>query len=199
METENTHNNVSPADAPPELIITTNDMRYPLLASQSLPCNLPLSIEDQEVVQRMKELISSMGREAVGLAGVQIGLMRRVFVMKCINNRIIECINPVILQTSVEKSNKPEGCLSIPKLYVNIKRAKRVRLGYYDILGSYHVEDFIGLDAKVICHEMDHLNGRTIAFHAEREYDRKDNLAQEAKRVKKMKKEKRRRLAKLRK
>jgi peptide deformylase len=183
---------------PPELIITPGDLRFPLLEMKSQLCDIPLSAEDAAIVERMKELLITMGENAVGLAGTQIGITKCVFIMKCKDGTIIECINPIILNQSADYSNKFEGCLSLPKVMFKIKRPKEITLSYFDSMGANHTRVFSGIDAKIVAHEMDHLNGRLISCHAERALEKHERLIEEQKRIKKAKKERRRKLSKMR-
>ncbi len=69
----------------------------------------------------------------------------------------------------VEKSgtsSMDEGCLSVPGVQVNVSRAESLRFAYQDLDGNSHENNFNGLMARVIQHEMDHLTGRLIIDHA---------------------------------
>lgn len=182
----------------PDLIITPNDLRFPLLTAKSQLCGMPLIDEDVLVINKLREVMGKIGENAVGLAAVQIGIPRQMFIMKRNNGTIIECINPVILNYSRECSNKFEGCLSLPKLAFAIKRPKTVTLQWFDMSGQLQQDRFMGMEAKIVCHEMDHLSGRTITYYAEKLYDKQDRMNEERKRLKKERKAKRRRLAKMR-
>ena len=64
------------------------------------------------------------------------------------------------------KESMDEGCLSIPGIQVNVSRSETVIFSYQDTEGNSHEGEFSGLMARVIQHEMDHLNGRLIIDHA---------------------------------
>lgn len=181
----------------PPLVITHFDMRFPVLEQKSLPCDIPLAQEDLEVVNRMKEELTRLGDNAVGLAGVQIGIARAIFVMKRTDGSIIECINPRIVSQSHERSRKPEGCLSLPNMLAIIGRPKSVTLFYYDAFGSDHTTEFHGMEAKIVAHEMDHLNGSLITSYMEVEMEKRKRLLSERHEAKKRAKDKRRRMAKI--
>jgi peptide deformylase len=181
----------------PPLIITHFDLRFPVLEQKSLPCDIPLNPEDAAIVTRMKEELVKLGDNAVGLAGVQIGIARSVFVMKRNDGSIIECVNPRIVSRSHEQSRKPEGCLSLPNVMAVIGRPKSLVLHYYDTLGTDYTTEFHGMEAKIVCHEMDHLNGSIITGHLEQQMEKNRRLLSERHEAKKRSKNKRRRLAKI--
>ncbi|SDI13289.1 peptide deformylase [Salipiger marinus] len=98
-----------------------------------------------------------------GLAGPQVGAMLRVFVMdagwKDGEMTPRACINPRILWMSEETAVGPEGCLSIPGVTAQVRRAARLRLGYTDLDGAAQEVDLHGAEAIVAQHEYDHLDG----------------------------------------
>ena len=53
-----------------------------------------------------------------------------------------------------------EGCLSLPHFYGNIKRSQKIKIKFLDEKGQAHIQTFNGLDAQIVQHEIDHLNGR---------------------------------------
>jgi len=191
-----TETQLVPAAVPP-LIITHFDMRFPVLEQKSLPCDIPLAPEDLSIVQKMKEELVKLGDDAVGLAGVQIGIARSLFIMKRTDGSVIECINPTIVSASRAVTRKAEGCLSLPNMVAMIARPKAVVLSYFDIFGMQHTTEFRGLEAKIVAHEMDHLSGRMINDHMERQMEKNERLNDERDyRINKAK-EKRRKMAKI--
>ena len=105
--------------------------------------------------------------KGVGLAAPQIGLPLRLFITRPKEESAIRVfINPEIIKTSddqtdgvPERENKLEGCLSIPKIWGKVKRAKTLLLRFQDIQGVTREEEFIGFLATIIQHETDHTNG----------------------------------------
>jgi len=95
--------------------------------------------------------------KGLGLAANQVGLKYRVFVMGS-GDTWYSCFNPVIIGMSGEEV-KEEGCLSHPGLLLHIKRASVVNLKYFDHKGVEKTDTFTGLTAKIIQHEMMHLDG----------------------------------------
>jgi peptide deformylase len=183
--------------APPPLVITHYDMRFPVLQQKSLLCDLPLAGEDALVVQRMATELKNMGDDAVGLAAVQIGIARRVFVMRRDDGTILTCINPRILSQSKEFTRKAEGCLSLPNVMAFVNRPKSILLSYYDSFGFEFQTEFRGMEAKIVSHEMDHLNGTMINSHIERQMEKAERLRNERLASREKAKLKRRKMAKI--
>jgi peptide deformylase len=101
-----------------------------------------------------------------GLAGPQVGAMTRLFVMDngwktgTPDPRIF--VHPVILETGTEMASREEGCLSIPGCPLVVTRPSRLRLAWSDLAGRDFAGWFEGIDAVVIQHERDHLDGVLI-------------------------------------
>ncbi len=118
-----------------------------------------------EVNYRTRRLIKSMTRimysnNAIGLAAPQIGELKRIIIAD-IGKGLIEMINPVII-TGYGKDYLEEGCLSLPDMTVYIGREESVFVKYIDKDENVHEHEFKGLTARVIQHEVDHLNGTLI-------------------------------------
>lgn len=95
--------------------------------------------------------------EGVGLAGPQVGMLRRVFVID-VGEGILEFINPEILETSGTQ-NGAEGCLSFPGEYGMVERPNFVRVKAQDRNGNWFEMEGEELFARAVCHENDHLDG----------------------------------------
>jgi peptide deformylase len=108
-----------------------------------------------------EEMLSLMRHHSgIGLAAPQVGLRRRLIV-----SRIEDC--PLVLANlEVRDSSEPrefvEGCLSLPGVHVNVRRPERIRVTGYDLRGQRRSFGATGLWARVIQHELDHLNGILI-------------------------------------
>ena len=114
-----------------------------------------------------KQLLAFMHKTGgIGLASNQVGLRYRAFVMSVDNNDRV-FFNPTILKLGQNKSLYAEGCLSYPNESVELERPDTLDLLYFDAHGNQHVETFSNLEARVIQHEVDHLDGLTM-------YDRKN-------------------------
>lgn len=121
-----------------------------------------------QIVKAMREtLLSARNPKGVGLAAPQIGIPLQIFLTRpTASERIRVFINPKIVKGSNEqtdgvpgRSNKLEGCLSVPKIWGKVKRAASLSLRFQDEQGNLHEEKFKGFIATIIQHETDHVNG----------------------------------------
>ena len=95
--------------------------------------------------------------EGLGLSANQVGLPHRVFVV--MSNPILCCFNPRIVGESEDELTMEEGCLSYPGLFVKIKRPQVIRIRYTKPNGETVTEQYQDLTARVMQHELDHLDG----------------------------------------
>ena len=115
---------------------------------------------DDEIVRLADAMIAKMHvARGIGLAGVQIGRLDRIFVTHVEGDTPRVFINPSIIETSVEMEEYDEGCLSIPAIYADVTRPESVRVQAWNEKGRPFNLDADGLLARVIQHEYDHLNG----------------------------------------
>lgn len=110
------------------------------------------------------ELISVLNATeyGVGLAAPQIGIPLRAFAIRQIlkNQGYIEAyFNPVYLEKSVNLIKKNESCLSYPGIVKDIDRYEWIILQWQDEKGNFHKDKFSDFEARIIQHEMDHLDG----------------------------------------
>lgn len=98
--------------------------------------------------------------QGVGLAGPQVGICRRLFIMH-LEDEKIEAINPEILVKS-GKQRVQEGCLSCPNVWGYVTRPEKVVLKAQDRDGNWYTREFTGLGAQCVCHESDHLDGHVF-------------------------------------
>ena len=106
------------------------------------------------------EMFQAMERaRGLGLAAVQVGHLVRMFVTLAPRDKPRVCINPEILETSIEQVPYEEGCLSIPGINADVVRPAQVRVQAWNEKGRPFALDAEGLLARVIQHEYDHLNG----------------------------------------
>jgi peptide deformylase len=106
----------------------------------------------------------------VGLAATQVGILHRVFVYRAYSDdEISVLVNPVLEHASAELEIGEEGCLSIPGVHVDVERPAEVRMRGHDANGSEVVVEASGLEARVLQHELDHLDGILILDHISRE------------------------------
>lgn len=117
-----------------------------------------------EIDDYVVELASEMKRKMVewngiGLAAPQVGCNIRLIVVQLKCGKITEMINPRISWTSSEKCSIDEGCLSIPDKTQPITRSKSIRVKFQDITGQHKYWKLSKMDARVVLHEYDHLEG----------------------------------------
>ena len=105
----------------------------------------------------------------IGLAAVQVGILKRVLVVDVSNKdekkKPIALINPVIKNFSNDKSVYEEGCLSIPDTFIEIERPKICEVEYIDEEGEKKNLKCDGLLSTCIQHEINHLDGKLIIDH----------------------------------
>lgn len=117
---------------------------------------------DQEVKDLALNMIETMKKsDGVGLAGSQVGINKRIVVIGWEDNDIV-LINPVVTKKSILKCVEKEGCLSFPELELEIKRPKKVTVQAIDYSGKKIKIDAEGLLARILQHEIDHINGILI-------------------------------------
>jgi len=113
-----------------------------------------------------REMLETMNASnGIGLAGNQVGLLRRVFVMKLSDGREIGCFNPWIMFGDNNKIEDNEGCLSFPNLWLKVQRHDKITASYLDNAGKQCIIELEGIDARCFQHELDHLDGVTFTEH----------------------------------
>jgi len=112
------------------------------------------------IVRGMFDIVrqSSVG---VGLAAVQVGILKNIIVVSCLayNGSMI---NAGILDSSEEYDEVIEGCLSHPGVQVKVKRANRILVKYQNIDGGYETLMLQNFPARIVQHELDHVHGINI-------------------------------------
>ena len=119
--------------------------------------------EVTEVTDRIKMTMEDMletmrDAHGVGIAGPQVGIMRRMFVAEPEPGRVYFMINPVILEKSGSQVDD-EGCLSVPGMIGTVERPDYIKIEATDLEGNRQIYEFRDFDARVMCHESDHLDG----------------------------------------
>lgn len=139
----------------------------PVLRATALPVER-FDEDLQAEVQRMGELMhDALG---VGLAATQLGVLHRVLVYKAyIDDPVTALVNPEIEWMSEELELGDEGCLSLPGVHVEVERHARLRVRARDESGDQVEVEAEGLEARVIQHEIDHLDGVLILDRISRE------------------------------
>ena len=116
----------------------------------------------------LKDMADTMYKaEGVGLAGPQVGILRRAVVID-VGDGLVELVNPVIVESDGQQSG-PEGCLSIPGRSGVVTRPNHVKVQAQDADGNaieLEAEEFF---ARAVCHELDHLDGVLYVDKMDRE------------------------------
>ena len=121
---------------------------------------------DGDIVNIARQMLEILKRDkGVGLAGPQIGVMKRIFVVHVEGDEERIFINPSILETSHSTSKYEEGCLSVPGIYSNVIRSEAIKLQAWNEKGRPFTMEAKGLLARVILHEYDHLDGILFIDH----------------------------------
>lgn len=116
-----------------------------------------------EVTDRIKmtlqDMLETMREQyGVGIAAPQVGIMRRMFIAEPEPGRVYYMINPEILEQSGSQIDD-EGCLSVPGMIGTVERPQKIKIQAMDLNGEIQVYEFEDFDARVMCHEYDHLEG----------------------------------------
>ena len=130
----------------------------------------PVKHVDAGIKKLVDDLFETMyAAPGIGLAAVQIGILKRLFTMdlskKESDHQPQVFINPEIIWTSAEKTTREEGCLSIPEYYEEVERPSKVKVKFLDLDGKPHEIEADGLLATCIQHEVDHINGVLFIDH----------------------------------
>jgi peptide deformylase len=112
------------------------------------------------LVERMKALM--FDANGVGLAGTQVGILRRLFVFRPDEGEIVAVVNPELAVRGDERVSDEEGCLSLQGVLVPVERATAVTLTGVDETGAPLRLDLDDHAARIAQHELDHLDGVLI-------------------------------------
>jgi peptide deformylase len=115
----------------------------------------------RRLVERMQALMADA--RGIGLAGNQVGVLRRVFVFQIEDeDEPRAAVNPAIVEPGEELETSDEGCLSMQGVLVPVERPGAVTLEAHDVEGAPYRLELEGLAARVVQHELDHLDGVLI-------------------------------------
>jgi peptide deformylase len=145
----------------------------PVLKSRATPVD-----RFDETLQQQVQRMAGIMKDAVGvgLAAPQLGISQRLLVYRIGSDApLITLVNPELEWHSENRETLEEGCLSIPSVAVDVERPIHVRVRARDERGEERLVEASGLEARVIQHEMDHLDGVLMLDRASRE-DRKEAL-----------------------
>ncbi|HEY7792500.1 MAG TPA: peptide deformylase [Gaiellaceae bacterium] len=131
---------------------------------------------DDELARVAERMLGLMhDAEGVGLAATQVGILRRVFVFSDGDEDHV-LVNPVVARDEKETETEEEGCLSLGPVRVPVERAVRVTIEAQDAAGAPVRLELEGLPARVVQHELDHLDGVLIIDRTDPE-SRREALA----------------------
>ncbi len=121
----------------------------------------PVENFDKKLHSLLDDMAQTMYKaNGVGLAGPQVGMLRRIFVVD-VGEGLIEAVNPEIIACDGEQENT-EGCLSCPGIIALTRRPERLTLKAQDRYGEEYILEAEGFLAQALSHENDHLDGKTI-------------------------------------
>jgi len=144
----------------------------------------PVEAVDDGVRAVWDEMLAAMyAMPGVGLAGPQIGEMRRLAVVDCVGEAPVRMANPEVLHASVKLREHEEGSPNLPGLFAKVERPRAITARYLDEHGGVVERDFVGLWATSVQHQIDHLNGKLFIDHLS-PVKRKMMLAKHAKNMK---------------
>lgn len=136
-------------------IITVNDKRLRIKSKEIEPDR----IRTKEIGDFAKSMgLTMLKKDGVGLAAPQTGKNIRLIAVNT-KEGVIIMYNPKIVRKSLAKEYGEEGCLSVPEIFGEVKRNKKIKCRYQDRDGRIIHVDAEGLLARVIQHEIDHLDG----------------------------------------
>ena len=145
-------------------VVTFGDPVLRSRASEIRDFGDELAVEAERMVAIMRD---AMG---VGLAATQLGILRRLLVFQAGPDATPTALaNPVIEWSSRELATAAEGCLSLPRVVVDVERPLYVRVSGSLVTGERVLIEAAGLEARVLQHEIDHLDGVLILDRTERE------------------------------
>lgn len=131
------------------------------------------SREIEVIDDKLKTLVMDMAEtmdtaKGVGLAAPQIGILKRLILVRESETLITVAINPEILEKEGEVVDE-EGCLSVPEQFGNVKRPEKIKIRYKDLQGQTIEREITDYTARIFCHEIDHLDGILYIDRLERE------------------------------
>ncbi|HZF16957.1 MAG TPA: peptide deformylase [Steroidobacteraceae bacterium] len=122
----------------------------------------PVTVFDQALGQLAEDMLETMyNAKGVGLAATQVNVHKRFLVTDVSEerNQPLVLVNPRLVDL-VDKSVSQEGCLSVPGIFEDVERARRIRVEYQDLRGARQELETEGLLGVCIQHEIDHLEGK---------------------------------------
>jgi peptide deformylase len=129
----------------------------------------PVESFDESLVRLTQDMLATMrDNEGVGLAATQVGRLKRVFVAAIEDDEYV-MVNPVLTDISETTETATEGCLSIPGIQVDVERPVAVTISGQDVSGKPLQIEASDLLARILQHEVDHLDGVLVLDRTDRE------------------------------
>jgi len=130
---------------------------------------LPVAEITPQIHAMLDRMVAMMNdQNGIGLAAPQVGISQRFLVMKNIRKQgeagiVLKMINPWIVAKSMDQSVVEEGCLSVlgpgGPVFADVSRPANVIVAWTDETGAQHKQEFTGFAARIVQHEIDHLDG----------------------------------------
>lgn len=145
---------------------------FPIVTGENSPILRKQTTEVPKVTKEIKKLVADMAdtvkkAQGAGIAGPQIGQSLRLC-LALIGKKMVPLINPYITWKSEDVCVIEEGCLSLPDVpWRHIERPSAIILTYTDVKGKQQERKLKGYDARVVQHEVDHLDGILIVDYAD--------------------------------
>jgi len=131
-------------------------MKNPILRTISSPVS-EFKVELRQLVNNMK-LTLAEEKNGIGLAAPQVGINQQVILCKFTKNKeVTVLVNPQIIWHSDKTDMQEEGCLSLPGVWANVERSVSIKVKFQDIRGKSLILALTGIDARLVQHELDHL------------------------------------------
>jgi len=130
----------------------------------------PVAVVDDRIRKLIKDMAETMyAAPGVGLAATQVDIHERVLIIDISDTRdeLQAFVNPEIIEKSGDTETE-EGCLSVPGVYENVRRAERVKVRALNLEGEPFTLEAEGLLAVCIQHEIDHLDGKVFVEYLSR-------------------------------
>ena len=119
---------------------------------------MDVGTQEKELMNDMTNIMYSTG--GVGLAAPQIGISKNILIADT-GKELLKMANAKILSRR-GSTWMEEGCLSVPQKTVKVKRAQEIKVSYIDENNMSHTKTFKGMSARIIQHEIDHINAKLI-------------------------------------
>lgn len=125
--------------------------------------NLCLDRATDELIEDLKRFV--IANKGLGMSAIQLGIAKRIFVMRQKSGEIVTIINPVITEQDADVVMNVEGCFSIPLppgVGVNVARSTKISVQYDTETGEHVSTQLVGMEARIFQHELDHLEGNLM-------------------------------------